>query len=123
MEFTHIELSYRPLKDGLHDSSFRFLRLIGVTPNGSRIPLHQWADHALFHGPVNIDVTRAGELRIMPWFGKGHGGDKRGLWVDEDADEGTFFSSAMFYANDGDHAARTVEAMNRIHREVREELG
>lgn len=109
--FQWIEIDPRPLKDGLHDSGYRFLRLTGVSLDQDgkevRTPLHQWSDHAIFLGPVNIDTTSDGRMRIMLW--------SQGQWDCEDARHGLFVSTAVFHVPDFKDAARTVEVLNEVH--------
>ena len=89
--FRWLEFKPRPKKDGLHDSGYRFIQLTGVNfaeNHGEiRTPLHQWSDHVVLNGPVNIDVEADGTIRIMPWLAKG--------WISQNGD-GHFYSSAMF---------------------------
>jgi hypothetical protein len=69
-EYDWLEWDYRPLSDGLHDSGYRFIRVAGVIEQehaNNTYPLHQWADHIVVEGAVNMDVTRDGRMRIMPW--------------------------------------------------------
>ena len=93
-EFDWLEVDKRPLKDGIHDSGFRYITIVGVTIEGGRevrTDLHQWSDHIMFnsfidpYSGVNIDFTRDGTMRIMPWGG--------GKWK---MDGDKFYSSAMF---------------------------
>lgn len=88
--FHWLEFNFRPKKEGLHDSGYRFIRLVAVTRakqgGVTRTPLHQWADHVVLNGPVNIDVEANGTIRIMPWDHPG--------WTTNHDDH--FYSSAMF---------------------------
>jgi len=69
MSFEWIEFAYRPKKDGLHDSGYRFLRVTGVRrlDDGTteKVETHGWADHIAFYGPLNIDVEPDGTIRVM----------------------------------------------------------
>jgi hypothetical protein len=78
--FTWIEFDPRPLKDGLHDSGYRYIRLTGVTPEKRRVELGQWHDALHLSLPTTMDVTREGTIRIM--CERGHFVyDGRDLWV------------------------------------------
>lgn len=93
MTFSWLEFQPRPKKDGLHDSGYRFIRLTGVThvkgQGELRTPLHQWSDHVVLNGPVNIDVEADGTIRIMPWLHKN--------WISQD---GTFYTSSAIFDAD-----------------------
>ena len=89
--FDWIEIIPRPLKDGLHDSGYRFLRTIGGVVGGDPVEMHEWADHVQFQGAVNIDVTRAGVLRVMGRMGGGGWKEPKHLYVSD----GEFFPSDM----------------------------
>ena len=72
IEHEHIELRWiefvpRPKKDGLHDSGYRFIRLVGVDAENGRHDLGEWHDHLIVEPQCNIDVTEDGTIRIMPW--------------------------------------------------------
>ena len=102
--FDWLEFRFRPKKDGLHDSGYRFIALTGVnrTDDGEdRAELHQWSDHVVLYGPTNIDVTAEGTIRIAPWSG--------GPWVNRDR---TFISSAMFYPSDSATARSLMGIMD-----------
>ena len=71
IELSWIEFQPRPKKDGLHDSGYRFIRLIGVDADGTRHDLGEWHDHLVIESGCNIDVTPDGVIRIMPWKGAG----------------------------------------------------
>jgi hypothetical protein len=95
-EYRWLEFYPKPKKDGLHDSGYRYIRLVGVwieDGEEKREELHQWSDHVLLNGPVNIDVTEDGVIRIMPWLTKGKGG-----WVHYDSN--FFYSTAEFHPAD-----------------------
>lgn len=86
--FTWLEFRPRPKKDGLHDSGYRYIDLVGVAKvNGEevRTQLHQWADVVTFEGGATIDVTEEGTIRIRPWLHRG--------WTTPDD---VFSSSAAF---------------------------
>ncbi len=112
-----LEFSYRPLKDGLHDSGYRFIKLIGVTMSDKRDgtihqeELHQWADHLVLTGSANIDVTRDGTIRIMSW-------GNQGGWKVPRSWSGYYGSDAMFHAKDMDAAIKRLETEKRIMTEV-----
>ena len=115
-----LEFDWRPLKDGLHDSGYRFLRVRGAKwdRKNSEIEydeLHQWADHITLMGPVNIDVTRDGVIRIMPWWGNAgeHG------WVNQYGHR-FFGSDAMFDPSDWERAISMMRNYKRVEDEVRD---
>jgi hypothetical protein len=107
-----IELEYRPKKDGLHDSGYRFLKLTGAKMSPKRDgtvyreDLHQWSDHVMFQGPSNIDVTPDGTIRIMPGIGPSM------QWVCYDTP--VFFSSATFHAVNMAAAVKRLELEQEI---------
>ena len=75
-----IEFRPRPKKDGLHDSGYRFIELVGVDAKGERWDLGAWHDLLDVEAPCSIDVTADGTIRFMPrkeqfWY------DGRTLWV------------------------------------------
>ena len=90
-EFDYLTWKYRPLKDGLHDSGYRYMQITGwIRVRGQdpvQIPLYQWADHIAVEGSVNMDVEANGTMRIMPRIG----GTKLKLLYDS-----SFGSDAMF---------------------------
>lgn len=105
-KYDWLEFSYRPKKDGLHDSGYRFIRLVGVNRTDTSVEkteLHQWSDHVVLEGPVNIDVQEDGTVRIMPWSG--------GPWVNRDHD-GSYHSSAMFGPADVDQAVQYMRVVS-----------
>ena len=65
MTFRWVEFKHRPKRDGLHDSGYRFLRVVGVRPDGQRVETHEWADHIYFNSPTNVDVEADGTIRVM----------------------------------------------------------
>lgn len=67
VELRWIEFVPRPKKDGLHDSGYRFIRLIGIDMDGESHDLGEWHDHLIVEPKCNIDVTADGTIRIMPW--------------------------------------------------------
>lgn len=98
--FDWIEFHPKPKKDGLHDSGYRYIRLVGVKKRedekGNRLgngldktELNQWSDHVVINGfasefgGANIDVEADGTIRIMPWA-------ETGLEIEADS----FYSSA-----------------------------
>ena len=109
--FQYIELRARPSDEGLHESGYRFLALTGcwyeqeenMTERGDlkRQDLHQWSDHIVFYGPVNIDVEPDGTIRISPWG--------TNTWKSDDA---FYASSAMFHPSDPEKAIRFMEITN-----------
>ena len=113
-----LEFSFRPLKDGIHDSGYRFIKVVGVTMDEKRDgtvhkeELHQWADHLQLIGNTNIDVTRDGTIRIMSW------GQQDG-WITHD--HGFFGSDAMFHAKDMGKAIQRLELEKRIIEDVYED--
>lgn len=110
-KYTWIELRPRPYGVGLHDSGFRYLALTGCWIENDEVQsedLHQWADHALFYGPTNIDVELDGTIRIMPWG--------RNEWVNEDK---FFGSDGMFHPANYAAAMGLMDAMKGIHEEPR----
>jgi hypothetical protein len=112
-KYRWLELRARPYDLGLHESGFRFLAFTGcwIDDDGEvqKEDLHQWADHAIFYGPVNIDVEPDGTLRIMSW---GTGGD----WINED---GFLGSSGMFHPSDYAKAISMMNTMRNVHEEPR----
>jgi len=115
-EYQWLEFSPRPKKDGIHDSGYRYIRLVGVyvddDGNEVREDLHQWSDHVVFHSTVNIDVTKPGVIRIMPW-----GGTKQ-RFIHYD---GTFFSSsAMIHPADFDQAIKHLVAEKSMVEDIYE---
>jgi len=112
-----LEFSYRPLKDGLHDSGYRYIKLVGVTMSPKRDgtvekeELHQWSDHVLLNGITNIDVQEDGTIRLMCWGGSNG-------WI---SDNLTFSSSAIFYARDMTSAIRSLEVSKEIYTTVYED--
>ena len=96
--FDWVELTARPLKDGLHESGYRFLRTTGGHHNADSVEMHEWADHAVFYGGVNIDVTRDGTFRVMP----------RGSTAWEEPDY-LYASDAEFYPTDMDGAIKYLD--------------
>jgi len=92
-----LEIKMRPKKDGLHDSGYRHIQIVGVYYDADgeeqRDELHQWSDHIVFdhftseYQGVSLDFTADGVMRIMPW-------GSRGRW--ESRDTRFFLSSAMF---------------------------
>ena len=81
-EYAWLEWKYRPLREGLHDSGYRYIQVAGVViemlpasdgelvQQQTRYSLHQWADHIIVEGSVNMDVEPNGTMRIMPWLGE-----------------------------------------------------
>lgn len=67
IELRYIEFHPRPKKDGLHDSGYRFIRLVGVDKDGGEHDLGEWHDHLIVEPECNIDVEPDGTIRIMPW--------------------------------------------------------
>lgn len=67
VELKYIEFRPRPKKDGLHDSGYRFIRLVGVDGEGNDHDLGEWHDHLIVEPKCNIDVEPDGTIRIMPW--------------------------------------------------------
>ena len=120
-EYDWLEFKYRPLKDGLHDSGYRFIQLTGAwyerDESGNRVgepkkePLHQWSDHVVLEGPVNIDVERDGTIRIMHWP------SRRG-WVNRDGEAMHYLSSAMFESGDPEEDIKYLQAMVEVRRKV-----
>lgn len=108
-----LEFHPRPKKDGLHDSGYRYIRLVGayVDEEGEihTEDLHQWSDHVLLYGPTNIDVTEDGVIRIMSWTAGGG-------WIT--TDHGWFPSSAMFYPDNPEQAVKTMQVNVEVLREV-----
>ena len=111
-----LEFSYRPLKDGLHDSGYRYIKLVGVTMSPERdgtvekAELHQWADHVMLAGITNIDVTRDGTIRLMQW------GSRSGGWVNSWG--GFYGSDAMFHTKNIDQAISYLETEKEIQKKV-----
>jgi hypothetical protein len=113
-KYAWIELRVRPHEVGLHESGFRYLAFTGYwhddDGNLQKEDLHQWADHALFYGPVNIDAQPDGTIRIMSW------GSAQSGWVNED----TFLGSdGTFHPGDYDTAISLMDTMKGIHEEPR----
>ena len=104
MSFVWVEFAYRPKKDGLHDSGYRFLRVTGVRrlDDGSieKVETHEWADHIAFYGPSNIDVEPDGTIRVMARAGEG--------WIEPDY---YWASDAEFYPVNMDRAINYL----RVH--------
>lgn len=69
IELKYIKFRPRPKKDGLHDSGYRFIELIGVGVDGAEYDCGGWHDHVILEPPCNIDVEPDGTIRIMPWGG------------------------------------------------------
>ena len=103
MSYQWIEIKPRPLKDGLHDSGYRFLRTAGASNNTEPVEMHEWADHIAFYGPVNIDVTRDGIFRVM-----GRGASE---WQEP---KHLYQSDGEFSPVDVAAAIKYVQDMNRI---------
>jgi len=107
MSFEWIEFVYRPKKDGLHDSGYRFLQVTGVRRlNGGateKVETHKWADHIVFYGPVNSDVEPDGTIRVMSRGGDG--------WAEPDY---YYQSDAEFYPHDIDAAIKCLRAHQQI---------
>ena len=111
-KYDWLEFSYRPLKDGLHDSGYRYIKVVGVTMTADGVEeeeLHQWADHVLLNGITNIDVTKDGTIRLMCYIGQGG-------WREQM--RGFHGSDAMFAANNLDETVRQLEMEKEIHAEV-----
>jgi len=118
--YSWIELRPRPLTDGHHESGFRYLSLTGVWTDDRggivlddddgvrREDLHQWADHVMLYGVVNIDVELDGTIRLMCW------GPKQSWECNERPD--FYPSSAMFYPSDFDNTI----ALLTTYKEIRE---
>ncbi len=109
-KYDWLDFSYRPLKDGLHDSGYRFIKLVGVTitdDGEEREDLNQWADHVLLSGITNIDVTADGTIRLMSYLSQGH-------WINtfQGFSEG---SSAMFRAENIDNAIGMLEVEKKVY--------
>ena len=100
MSYRWVEIKPRPLKDGLHDSGYRFLRTYGGNAGVDPVEMHTHADHAQFFGAVNIDVTRDGTFRVM-----GHG------WRIPDY---LYSSDAEFYPDNVGAAIKYMQTMNQI---------
>ena len=84
VELLYIKFQPRPKKDGLHDSGYRYIRLIGVgKDNHQEYDLGEWHDHLIVEPSCNIDVEDDGTIRIMPWSGTK-------FWYDPDS---KFFTS------------------------------
>ncbi len=111
MSFEWVEFAYRPKKDGLHDSGYRFLCVTGVRrlDDGTteKVVTHQWADHIVFYGPSNIDVEPDGTIRVMARAGDG--------WA-----EPPYYhqSDAEFYPNDMQRAIKYL----RVHESIEMKL-
>ena len=105
-----LEFNYRPLKDGLHDSGYRFIKLVGVTiidDGEEREELNQWADHVLLTGITNIDVTKDGTIRLMSYLSQGR-------WINNfQGFPGG--SSAMFHAENIGEAIRMLEVEKEVY--------
>lgn len=116
MSYDWVEIKCRRKKDGLHDSGYRFIQVTGVRRRKAgklvKKPLHQWSDHVLFNGPVNIDFEPDGTMRIMPSAG--------GPLVPDV--ENLFCSSALFYFQEGKKAAQFILASNRIHFDIAKQV-
>jgi hypothetical protein len=69
IDIRYFEFIPRPKKDGLHESGYRYIQLVGVTHSRERIDCGGWHDHLLSEVPVNIDVEPDGTIRIMPAMG------------------------------------------------------
>ena len=107
MSFEWVEFAYRPKKDGLHDSGYRFLRVTGVRrlddKTTEKVETHEWADHIAFYGPLNIDVEPDGTIRVMARAADG--------W----AEPPYYYSSdAEFYPNDMPRAMSYL----RVHEDI-----
>lgn len=101
-KYDYIELRVRPVSDGLHESNFRFLALTGLWREYGEVKrqdLHQWADHAVFSGPVSIDAEPDGTIRIRLWAGGN-------IEMEDDF----LGSSAMFRSTDPDRAIGMIQA-------------
>lgn len=105
--FDWIEFDFRPKKDGLHDSGYRYIRLNGVRRMENpvlaergileKVELNQWSDHVLLFGAVNIDVEPDGTIRLANWA------DSR--WTHD----GFLGSTAQFGNTSWDNALRIVQ--------------
>jgi hypothetical protein len=84
-ELKYIKFEPRPKKDGLHDSGFRHIRLIGVDKVGGEIDLGEWHDHLVVEPSCNIDVEPDGTIRIMPWSTTKFYADKDNKWFSSTA--------------------------------------
>ena len=77
--YDYIEIKMRPKKDGLHESGYRYIRIVGVWTDDDaqthREDLHQWADHVRFQermgvsSGVNVEFTEDGVLRMWSRWG------------------------------------------------------
>ena len=104
--------SFRNYGTGLHDSGYRFIRCVGVemdrkTRELTRTELNQWADHVVMYGPVNIDVTDGGVIRLMTH------GSRSGWYSPSD-----WGSDAEFFSLDPDADHRYIKTLGEIHRDV-----
>lgn len=108
--FDWLEFHPRPESDGLHDSGYRFISVVGVTVNEdgelTKTQLHEWADHVVLAGVTNIDVQSDGTIRLMPNFSRS-GWKVQSGW-------GWFGSDAMFVAADLDSAIRQLQTEKQM---------
>jgi hypothetical protein len=81
IELRYIKFQPRPKRDGLHDSGYRFIRLVGVDEDRAEHDLGEWHDHLVVEPACNIDVEPDGTIRIMPWFGTKFYAIDRDWWV------------------------------------------
>ena len=69
IELRYIKFQPRPKKDGLHESGYRFIRLVGVDKDNQEHDLGEWHDHLIVEPQCNIDVEPDGTIRIWPGRG------------------------------------------------------
>lgn len=93
IELAYIKFIPRPIEDGLHDSGYRYIKLVGVDlETKTEYDLGEGHDHLIVDPPCNIDVEPDGTIRIMPWAGT--------KFYCQEGETG-FFSTAWIH-NDGE---------------------